>query len=583
MFCIRCGRENPTHATACSYCGKTFVKAAPAAGPRMQEDILAQARAGPSVTATSGENDDRREQAPHADKAGHGLRGFLRRHYHGDYSLARSFWVNNFLIASFAPLLGILTIPWMSEQFPARYAAASVVILTILGVTAWFWAMRGTWASASRHVGRGGRPFWAYAAKLAILLSVFRHIGGFAASAPLVAAHLKVAFGSQPGPSMTIQMRNDGKAVQLEGGINDGTARSLRKALDDSPSVDTIVLHSHGGWLREGRLVGKVIAERGLNTRVEQECDSACTIAFLAGKERSAAPEAKIGFHSARPITSAGDDDDMTGQEALRKVYRNAGLSARFIEKVLNIPGDRVWYPSQDELLAAGVITSKSAGSDEARLKASRKGREQLAAEFRKLAVFNSLSAKYPSEFDSIVDSTWEKVEAGASDREIVAHEKEQMARLFMRLVPSAPDNSLAAMGTLVLDELVALRKRNAAACVELLFPSGNQTDARKYLPSHLVRREMAVMNDIILTSDPENQPPDVSDEEMARIRNDMSGLIATGQIDAFASSGKRKAVSSKAICDTSIAFFSALNALPEHDRAQFLRGMYRQGGGAPS
>src|SRR5207247_3250684 len=46
---------------------------------------------------------------------------FFRRHYNGDYSMARSYWVNTFLVSLFAPAVGLMLLPWLSDNFPARY------------------------------------------------------------------------------------------------------------------------------------------------------------------------------------------------------------------------------------------------------------------------------------------------------------------------------------------------------------------------------------------------------------------------------------------------------------------------------
>ncbi|MGC5394069.1 hypothetical protein ACPXAZ_26190, partial [Escherichia coli] len=62
--------------------------------------------------------------------------------------------------------------------------------------------------------------------------------------------------------------------------------------------MQTVVLYSAGGWVREGKLVGEVIRRRRLNTYVEQECSSSCTLAFLAGRDRAMDPRAHIGFHT---------------------------------------------------------------------------------------------------------------------------------------------------------------------------------------------------------------------------------------------------------------------------------------------
>jgi hypothetical protein len=152
---------------------------------------------------------------------------FFKRHYNGDYSLARSYWVNNTLVSWFAPLLGLLLLPWLVENFAARYASMGVLLITTLGVLAWFWAVSGTWASASKHVKRGGAGFWANAAKVMIVLGCVKTFGDMAKMTPVLMEHIQVASGHQLGPTVTLEVLADGKSIRLSGGINDGAAAVL--------------------------------------------------------------------------------------------------------------------------------------------------------------------------------------------------------------------------------------------------------------------------------------------------------------------------------------------------------------------
>jgi hypothetical protein len=99
---------------------------------------------------------------------------FFEKHFNGDYSLGRSYWLNTFLVSFFVILLGILILPWLGENFPARYASAGALFITAIGLIAWGWSIKGTWASSNKHVARGGQQFWATAAKVAIVLGVLR-------------------------------------------------------------------------------------------------------------------------------------------------------------------------------------------------------------------------------------------------------------------------------------------------------------------------------------------------------------------------------------------------------------------------
>ena len=283
---------------------------------------------------------------------------FFQKHLNGDYSLARSFWVNTFLILIIAPLAGVMLLPWLSNEFPSRYSSTGFLLITVVNVFAWVWAISGTWASANKHVSRGGRKFWVNTAKFFVVLEILRMLGEIEGMSGPIAEHWKVALGWQLGPDASIEVRADGKSILIAGGINDGTAERLLKALEIAPFVTTVVLDSTGGWVRQGNMIAKVISDRNLNTYVENECTSACTIAFLAGKERGAGPNSKIGFHSFRSIGANKEFNRITDSVLVKKSYSKAGLSDSFIKKVLNTPHDEVWYPSHGELAFEGVLTS---------------------------------------------------------------------------------------------------------------------------------------------------------------------------------------------------------------------------------
>jgi hypothetical protein len=60
-----------------------------------------------------------------------------------------------------------------------------------------------------------------------------------------------------------------------------------------------VVLDSPGGELEAGIDLGRLIARRHYSTAVVDTCASACALAWLAGSEKYAAREARVGFHVA--------------------------------------------------------------------------------------------------------------------------------------------------------------------------------------------------------------------------------------------------------------------------------------------
>ena len=336
--CSGCGRRVSYRHTECPWCG-TPTDLSPPVGSDSPPETA------PAGRGKSGE-------AP-AGWTHRGPLGFLRRHWNGEYSLARSYWANTFLIALVAPGMGLLLSPLVSDR-PARFSAAVVLLITALGYASWFWAIRGTWISATKQTaaGRG----WGKVARVMIVLGAIRVAGELGKEGGALAEQWATLLGKQAGPQYRIRLGLDGESIKVTGGMNDGAADALAAALDRAPGVKTVIFDSPGGWAREGRLVAAVISQRGLRTHVDGECSSACTLAFLAGKERTLGTQGRLGFHQVRSI-GRSDLGRLLDIGRTRTTYQSAGLPADFVEKVAATPSEKIWYPTVAELRAAQVIT----------------------------------------------------------------------------------------------------------------------------------------------------------------------------------------------------------------------------------
>lgn len=518
-------------------------------------------------------------RAPRAGAHG-GHRGplaFFGRHYRGDYPLARSYWVNTLLVSLFAPLLGLLLLPWLGEHFPARYGSAGFLLVTAVGVLAWFWAVAGTWASANKHVQRGGRPGWAMAARVMIVLGVLRTVADLVQLAPALQEHLHVAAGAQLGASTQLELRADGRSLRLSGGLNDGSARQLEQALGEAPTVRTVVLSSEGGWMREGQLLAEVIRRRGLATYVEDQCASACTIAFLAGRDRAAAPAARIGFHASRSVGSTEARPSAGETAQLRNLYLAAGLPEAFVRQALDTPHGDMWYPPHELLLSAGVLTRRSAGGETAALSTAVRSREALAAEFRRVALFARLAERSPQDFEAVMDVAWGKMRERATDAEVTVAARARLAAVLPRFLPLARDETLVAYQALMQAQLEALRTRDVASCVEMAFPSGRALEVAGHLPPELVQQETALMARMLQEADPARG---VSPDEQAVARVARRGLAALtpAQLTLFSDPAARQRAAPDEVCAAAIRFFAGLNAMPQAERGPALRVLYAGG-----
>jgi hypothetical protein len=498
---------------------------------------------------------------------------FFKRHYNGDYSLARSYWINTLLITMFAPLIGIMLLPWIVANFSARYGSAAFLLIITLSVLAYFWAVAGTWASANKHAGRGGSSGWATVAKVVIVLGILRTFGDVATLLPTLQEHMRVAAGAQFGPDTSLQVRADGRSILLSGGINDGSAEQLDRALEIAPAIKTVVLSSSGGWIREGQMLADVIRKRALNTYVEGYCSSACTIAFLAGKERAAAPTAKIGFHASRSVgTVSTAKSEETGQ--LRGIYEKAGLPEYFVNRAIDTPSDQMWYPTHDVLLSAGVVTRKSMGGETAALSTAVQSREEVANAFKKTKLYAILAERSPDDFARVVDAAWSKLRTGANDAEVMTSAREQLTSVLPRFLPLASDRTLIAYQTLMQEELEALRRTDVNACVEMAFPSGRPMNVIGNLPPELVQREAGLLADVLreYSTSRSVKADQKALEEV--VRSAVAGMTRE-QLMVFSDGGTRQKSDPTLTCNVAITYFAGLNAIPISRRGYALRLLY--------
>jgi rhodanese-related sulfurtransferase len=101
--------------------------------------------------------------------------------------------------------------------------------------------------------------------------------------------------------AMTVEVH--GNQVFATGPVEDDL-RKFEEAFS-KPGVDTVVfVNSPGGDLWTGLRVGRMIADKGLKTVIAGFCNSACSIMFMGGKQRSFADalrpaQTMIGIHGA--------------------------------------------------------------------------------------------------------------------------------------------------------------------------------------------------------------------------------------------------------------------------------------------
>jgi hypothetical protein len=155
-------------------------------------------------------------------------------------------------------------------------------------------------------------------------------------------------------PPFIVRVLPSGRDIAIAGPITKGLAEAFRAALVQAPDAHLVRLESGGGTLDVAIDLYAAIRSRGMDTAVQAECQSACTVAFMAGTRRFAAPRAKLGFHRA-----AGEDrpEFPVADFIIRGLYVQSGMAEWFADRVMDTPHETMWRPPLEELRRAGVVT----------------------------------------------------------------------------------------------------------------------------------------------------------------------------------------------------------------------------------
>ncbi|GCB02796.1 hypothetical protein [Ralstonia sp. SET104] len=515
---------------------------------------------------------------PHRQRAP--SRNFFARHWRGDYGLARSYWLHTALMQFGMVALSAGVTHALAHNAPARAASSALLVIYVMGLALWIWAVVGTWRSADREQARSRRAGlsnpWPLIAKVMIVLGAVGTSSRVISDGPRLGAHLRTALGEQAASPFTVIPQRDGRAILFNGGINDGAADALETALRKAPNATAVVLRSEGGWLREGTLMADVIRRHHLQTYVERACASACTIAFLAGVDRAAAPGARIGFH--RPRAVGADHDQTPGaiDSELWLAYADAGLPDAFVRRVQNTPFDQMWFPTAQELLANHIVTRTSPGGEYATMATQLRTREALATELRSAPLYAALERKYPAHFSRLIDALWPELQRNATDAQAEALLRGQTGKLYRALIPTAPNALLFANAQLTLEQAQALQRVSPEACVAYLDGTSGASAAAARLPRALVKREQALFSDLMQAADPDHAPVVTRAQTLPALQLAVAALPLDEQ-RVLTLPALRHTAPPAERCRALIGFSRSILALPETERALALRGMYAE------
>ncbi len=388
---------------------------------------------------------------------------------------------------------------------------------------------------------------------------------------------------AQSGPADKAGYRilsyRDGAEIEIIGTLTGGVAAALGRTLKTTPQAKVVHLNSFGGLSFEGLRLFELIRSRGLVTYTSGWCYSACTTAFLGGRERWIARGARLGFH--KPARAGAGPDDVSwvlGVEgALLDSY--VDIPADFVRKAQSIPHETMWYPSIDELRRANVVTGVA---EPDRFAATGFGDgptpENVAAVLLKISPYDSIRRLDPAAFDALRD-LWLAAFAGTRPWEDVSIDaRTHLGPLFEKHVAAASDQAVIDYATATAEQMESQRGSRPDVCVALVLgePEAADAAASSLIPFDLEQAKSAAYDEIFATAALTPQPPPVEREagllidRVIRTLGDKHGSkVQILSRDALQSSQWAEA------CDMWVAYIREILALPPSEASRVLRHLY--------
>ena len=288
-----------------------------------------------------------------------GMRYFLT-HWHGHHPLNRSFWVHGVLLR--LVVYGAIALLTWAQPLPKAFLYAAIATDMLLMI----WQSVGYFRAAEHSLSGSSSmlPLWggivALIVAVAVMLSQWWGLV-LAANAPPEEELYSAKMDRLRAALYTMSIDEARQAVSFKGELTHGVTKRLAAYLADNTHLTALHLDSPGGNIFEARGLAKLVISAGLDTHVETNCSSACTIVFIAGRRRTLQPNARLGFHSYALMDAAKLPQFDVRAEEKRDAdfFSQQGVSADFVSRLYDSPNQSIWFPARDELLRANVLTAE--------------------------------------------------------------------------------------------------------------------------------------------------------------------------------------------------------------------------------
>ncbi|CUI78141.1 hypothetical protein [Cognatishimia activa] len=247
---------------------------------------------------------------------------------------------------------------------PLTLAILSAIVAVDLA--AFVWGLNRYANAAGHHLNSTGR-FWSVTGGFAIFL-MSGIVMGITWWLLFQDADVNVRFENKeeiaasgptpPKERYVAETTRDGQELVFKGVVAQGADFLISEEFSNSDRLQTLILNSPGGNVREARRMAETVMANGISTHVANECSASCLLVFMAGQQRTLGPGAQLGFHryGLDFVQVLPHVNPLREMRTDQQYYLERGLDLDFLDKVFDLDRSSIWYPSRNELVDAGVL-----------------------------------------------------------------------------------------------------------------------------------------------------------------------------------------------------------------------------------
>jgi len=290
------------------------------------------------------------------------MSSYISNHWHGQHSLTRSLVLNTIVFNVCMVFVFSYLTNWI-EIHSSIPDTALLFSLLVFWMIVLCWQSVGAFRAASKRIANYGSVSNYY-----LVFAVTLTCSIFTLASVATQYGAKIDYVQQsvdeyqaPTPTFALTPINSNQLL-FSGEIGYGATKKLTALLNSNPQTTLLILDSDGGLIVEARGLANLVKKYHLDTRVEHRCYSACTIAFIAGEQRSLTKNAQLGFHQYNLESKSPMPWIEPGKEQTKdlRYFEEKKIPSWFMEQAYSTAHSSIWTPSEHVLYSAGVITKKS-------------------------------------------------------------------------------------------------------------------------------------------------------------------------------------------------------------------------------